>query len=107
MSVRKYFLGDFYPLVSYSLDDDVWAAWQFDRPDLGEGMVLALRRPTSPFAAMIPRLQHLDPDAEYDVRDADTSHTQRFVGRVLCESGLQIEIRDQPGSRLLVYKRIH
>jgi alpha-galactosidase len=105
-SVRKYFQGDFYPLLSFSLADDVWAAWQFDRPDLGEGMALALRRPASPFAVMIPKLQRLDPDAHYDVRDADTGNTQRVSGQDLCNSGLRIEINDQPGSRLLVYKRL-
>jgi len=36
-ATRLYFYGDFYPLLSYSLADDVWCAWQWDRPDLGGG----------------------------------------------------------------------
>ena len=31
--------GDCYPLTSYSLEDSVWMAWQFNRPELGRGMV--------------------------------------------------------------------
>ena len=42
--VAGYFYGDYYPLTSYSLDNSVWMAWQFDRPDLGEGMVQVFRR---------------------------------------------------------------
>ena len=35
------YLGDFYPLTSYSTAKDTWMAWQFDCPDTGEGMVQA------------------------------------------------------------------
>jgi len=59
--MRKYFYGDFYPLLSFSLAADAWAVWQYDRPDLGEGMVVAFRRFASPFAACRLTLQGLDP----------------------------------------------
>jgi alpha-galactosidase len=104
--VRRYFLGDFYPLLSFSLADDVWAAWQFDRPDLSEGMVLALRRSASPFTAMIPRLHGLDPQAEYELRDLDSGQVRRLTGQTLCDCGVEIEIGQAPGSRLLVYRRV-
>lgn len=45
--VAKYYYGDYYPLTPYSLDDDVWMAWQFNRPDLDEGMIQAFRRKKS------------------------------------------------------------
>ena len=64
LAMRKYFYGDFYPLLSYSLAEDAWAAWQYDRPDLGEGMVVAFRRSASPFAACRLSLQGLDPEAK-------------------------------------------
>ncbi|HOZ47557.1 MAG TPA: alpha-galactosidase [Candidatus Hydrogenedentes bacterium] len=104
-AVRAYFLGDFYPLLSFSLADDAWSAWQFDRPDLGEGIVLALRRPESPFSAMTPKLEGLDPDASYEIRNADTEGVQHLTGRELASAGLRIEIADQPGSKLLFYKK--
>ena len=46
---RAYCYGDFYPLLSYSLSDDHWAAWQYDRPDLAAGVAVFLRRQNSPF----------------------------------------------------------
>ena len=42
--VADCFLGDYYPLTPYSLGEDCWIAWQFDRPEQGEGMIQAFRR---------------------------------------------------------------
>jgi len=104
-ALSKYFYGDFYPLVSFSLSDDVWAAWQFDRPDLGEGMVLALRRPRSPFARMEAPLRGLDPEASYRVTSMDDSSVVELTGAQLQTHGLPIEIRHKPGSALFIYRR--
>lgn len=104
--VQPFFLGDFHPLVSYSLADDAWAAWQFDRPDLGSGMVLAFRRQASPFAALTARLRSLDPEARYEVTDRDDGSVQTTSGRGLMEKGIEIRIAGQPGSRLLLYRRV-
>jgi len=49
LALRKIFYGDFYPLLAWSQSADAWAAWQYDRPDLGEGLVVAFRRAESPF----------------------------------------------------------
>ena len=38
------YFGDFYPLTEYSTTKDSWMAWQFDRPETGEGFVQAFRR---------------------------------------------------------------
>jgi alpha-galactosidase len=104
--VQPFFLGDFYPLVSYSLADDAWAAWQFDRPDLGSGMILAFRRQASPFAAMTARLRSLDPDARYEMTDRDDGSVRNTSGRGLMEKGIEIRIDVQPGSRMLIYRRV-
>ncbi|MBM3290424.1 MAG: alpha-galactosidase, partial [Candidatus Hydrogenedentes bacterium] len=104
-SARKFFLGDFYPLLSYSLANDGWAAWQYDRPDLGEGMVLALRRPASPFSVMTPVLHELDPGATYELRDADTGKVDVRTGKELMEKGLELTVDTQPGSKLIFYKK--
>ncbi|MCE5322693.1 alpha-galactosidase [bacterium] len=103
--VRKYFYGDFYPLLSYSLADDIWAAWQYDRPDLGEGMVLAMRRPKSPFTSMIAPLHGLDADAIYELHPADGTGTIQAKGSELAQDGLTIEISEKPGSALYIYRK--
>ena len=43
--MQPYYFGDYYPLTPWSLDNGAWLAWQYDRPDLNSGVVLAFRRP--------------------------------------------------------------
>ncbi len=105
-AVRPYFQGDFYPLLSYSLAADAWAAWQCDRPDLGEGCVVALRRPESPFRTMTPALHALEPEATYELRDADSGDRWSVSGKELTETGLTLEIAEPRGSRLIIYRRV-
>ena len=67
----RYYLGDYYPLTSYSLEHDVWLAWQFDCPEQGEGVVQAFRRDQSSYEAARFRLRGLNPDARYTVTNLD------------------------------------
>ncbi len=73
--VRPYFYGDFYPLVSFSLSDDAWSAWQWDRPESKDGLVIVLRRPNSPFPIIELGLRHLDPKAAYEVEIRNRERT--------------------------------
>ncbi len=104
--VADYFYGDYYPLTRYSLDNDAWIAWQFDRADLGEGMIQAFRRPESDFEAARFRLRGLDPQAQYTVTDLDVGQPQPISGRELTEKGLPVSILDRPGSVLVVYRKV-
>jgi len=98
--------GDFYPLLTFSLATDVWAAWQFDRPDLGEGMVMAFRRHESPFSLWEAKLQGLDPESDYDLLSWDDQSTWRMTGKQLLEEGFVVIIVDKPGSALFTYQRV-
>lgn len=104
--IRPYFYGDFYPLVSFSLADDAWAAWQFDRPDLGEGTVVTLRRPKSPFSRLEAALRGLAPDATYEIYFHERNLREKRSGRDLLEGGIVVDIEQAPGSELVTYKRI-
>ncbi len=110
-AVAKYYYGDYYPLTPYSLNDDVWLAWQFHRPDLGEGMVQAFRRKQSVYESARFHLRGLDPDGCYTVRDMDTPGSNEATGRELMEGGVVIRIPDRPGAVMITYKnqidRIH
>jgi alpha-galactosidase len=106
LAVRKYFYGDFYPLLSFSLAADAWAAWQYDRPDLGEGMVMAFRRHESPFPRWEAKLQALDPEANYDLCSWDDRSTRRVSGKQLMTKGFDVTIGEKPGSALFTYQRV-
>jgi len=104
-SVADYYLGDYYPLTPYSTANDVWIAWQFNRPDLGEGMVQAFRRRESSYEAARLRLRGLEPDAVYAVRDLDLRRGRTYTGKELMDVGLRVEIPKQPGAVILVYRK--
>jgi alpha-galactosidase len=97
-------LGDFYPLTAYSLDNRNWMAWQFNRPETGEGVVQAFRRAESPFESATFKLSGLQPEKEYLLTDFNTSATTVSRGKDLMEKGLPVEIQDKPGSGLLIYR---
>jgi alpha-galactosidase len=105
LAMRKYFSGDYYSLVSYSLDQDSWAAWQYDLSEQGQGMVVAFRRRESPFPRMEARLRGLDPALTYRVTSRDTEHAFTASGRALMTKGFAIEIDQKPGSALFEYSK--
>jgi alpha-galactosidase len=98
--------GDYYPLTPYSLTDDVWMAWQFDRPDTGQGLVEAFRRGKCIQSTATFRLNGLNSAADYEVRNFDIQASMIISGRKLIESGLTVKIEDQPGAAIITYKRI-
>ncbi len=106
LAVRKFFSGDFYPLLSFSLAADAWAAWQYDRPDLGEGMVVAFRRHESPFPVWEAKLQALAPEAVYELCSWDDHSRRRLAGGALMTAGFSVTVGDRPGSALFTYKRV-
>ena len=104
-SSSPYYAGDYYPLTPYSLDGAVWMAWQFDRPDLGEGMVQAFRRAQSPYESARFRLRGLDPEARYVVTRLDAPGETEATGRELREGGLPVSLQEPPGAAIVIYKR--
>jgi alpha-galactosidase len=104
--VAPYFMGDYYPLTSYSQQNDVWIGWQFDRPDLGEGMVQVFRRDESIYESARLPLRGLDHGATYTVSDLDSQSSERLSGRELMEKGLRVNIADRPGAAVITYRKL-
>ncbi len=98
------YFGDYYPLTPYSLANDAWMAWQFDRPDLGEGVVQAFRRADSAYRSAELRLRGLDPEAAYSVTDLDGPGAVNVSGRELMEKGLLVEMPARPAAAVIRYK---
>ncbi|MFH0761053.1 MAG: alpha-galactosidase [Bacteroidota bacterium] len=104
--VVDYMLGDYYPLTPYSLQNDQWIAWQFDRPAQGEGMIQAFRRDSCKEEAMAFRLCNLDPGADYEITNLDTGVVEKISGKELMDKGLKVEITGKPAAALITYKEI-
>ncbi len=104
--VQRCYLGDYWPLTPYSKAANVWAAWQFDLPEAGEGVVQAFRRKTCPDSSITLRLRGLDPAARYTVTNLDDpGAAQEFTGKQLTDEGLLVVIRDPPGAALISYRQ--
>jgi alpha-galactosidase len=117
---RPYYYGDYYPLLPCSFNSDCtadasnersaafeWAAWQFNRPEQGDGMVQAFRRDQSGESTKDLRLRGLDPTATYEVSDLDTGAATTISAGDLMQRGVLIEIPAQPGAAILFYKKVH
>ncbi|MBN1345069.1 MAG: alpha-galactosidase [Phycisphaerae bacterium] len=105
-ATAKYYYGDFYPLMPWTRDKDVWMAWQFNAPESGEGMVQVFRRSDSAYEAARFRLHGLEPEATYVVGNVDTPDaTREMGGKELMEKGVRVDIGDRPGVAVLRYRR--
>ncbi len=100
-----YFLGDFYPLLSCSTSAEDWTVYQMHRDDLNEGLIMAFRRPESPFLSGSFKLNGLNPKAVYILEDADTGTTWECDAKSLTSEGLQIGIETPRGCRLIFYRK--
>jgi alpha-galactosidase len=117
--VRPYYYGDYYPLLPCSSNTDCttgesnerssafeWAAWQFNRPDQGDGMVQAFRRERSDDQMKDLRLRGLDAAATYEVTDLDAGVPSTISGMDLMQKGLHIKVAAEPGAAIILYKKV-
>ena len=116
--VRAFYYGDYYPLLPCSSNADCttgsslehsaafeWAAWQFNRPEQGDGMIQAFRQNENNVPAKDVRLRGLDPTAMYEFTDLDGGVPSTVSGADLMQRGLHVEIAGKPGAAIIVYKK--
>lgn len=105
--VMPYYYGDFYPLTKGGREKDDWIAWQFDRPEQGDGVVQVFRRSESIYEAARLRLRGLDPMSTYRITRHDRQAQMECSGRELVESGLQAVLDQRPAAAVFRYQRVH
>ena len=105
LDFRKFYYGDFYPLSEYSQVPTAWVVYQLDRSDLGAGLIVALRRPGSPYETARFSLRGLEPNASYEVTNLDSKERTVSSGGELGKEGLSIHLATRPDSSLFLYRR--
>ena len=105
-SIADYYFGDFYPLTTYNSTSSALMAWQFDRPDLGRGMVQVFRRAESPYDAAQLHLRGLEPEAHYQVNDMDAPRSTDMTGQQLMQEGLSVSLNDRPRAKIIAYRKV-
>ena len=103
-TVANYY-GDFWALTPYSLENNVWIAWQFDCPEEGHGVVQAFRRAECIYESARLRLRGLDPNAVYVLTNLDVAGTTEMTGRELIDKGLLVVISEKSAAAIITYKR--
>jgi len=104
--MSAFYYGDYAPLTPYSQADDAWIAWQFHRPDKGDGVVQVFRRPASRESSITLKLRWLDAQAHYAVSTIEHQRIGVFSGRTLMQEGLLVELPNHPQAEVLQYRRL-
>lgn len=103
-SVRPYFYEDYWPLTGYGdmTGDDIWLAYQLNRPSDSTGWIVAFRRENCPDKFRPVSLKDLDPDAVYVLENQDDWTRAEVPGRVLMDA-YNLAIENPRGSLLIKY----
>ena len=104
---RKYFFGNFYPLVESGVDAGGWCILQYHRPLDKDGMLVAFRREQAEASQCRCWLQEIDPAARYHLDfyyDYILAKTETVSGADLQD--LLVNIPEKPGSLIIEYKEI-
>lgn len=104
--VADYFYGDYFPLTPYSKATDVWIAWEFVRPEQGDGMIQAFRREMSTSRDVRLVLHGLKPDAHYEFTELDTAKTVSATGKELMTDGLHLAAAAPRTALIVTFKEM-
>ncbi|MGV8139666.1 MAG: glycoside hydrolase family 36 protein [Mangrovibacterium sp.] len=105
--LRPYYYGDYYPLSETKnlLHNDVWLAYQLNRPDKGDGIIIAFRRKDSSDESIQVKLLGLNNKINYELSDEDSNAKVTKTGEELLK-GLTLTLKEKPGSLLIWYKKL-
>jgi len=104
--LRPYYYGDYYPLtrVENVLKDNVWLAYQLNRPEKGDGIIMAFRRENCNEEFQEIKFRGLDPSANYMLFFEGSDSQIIATGSELMK-GFQLKITEKKGSLLISYKK--
>jgi alpha-galactosidase len=105
--LRPYYYGDYYPLTSTvnMTQDNVWLAYELNRPDKGDGVIIAFRRQDCPDESITVKLCGLEASANYELVDEDSGKKMVKKGEEI-RNGFKLVITDKPGSLLIWYRKL-
>ena len=96
--------GDYYPLTPFHRDPAEWVVWQFDRPELGCGLIQGIRLPESPQETATIHPQGIFSDSVYVLDNPETGETRELAGADLIHDGLTFTLPKRSGA-IWFYRR--
>jgi alpha-galactosidase len=103
--LRHLLVGAYYPLTEYSRDGKHWMVLQFHRPDLDEGLVLAVPPLQCPQRSIRVKLHGLEPAAEYEVHFEVSDRHGKSSGAELMRQTV-VAVPPGDGGERVVYRRV-
>jgi len=105
--LRPYYYGDYYPLTetAHLLKDSVWLAYQLNRPDQGDGIIMAFRRKNCNEESLTVKLRGVDTKESYVLIDEDTHIKITKTGEELIK-GFTLTLNEKHESLLIWYKKV-
>ncbi len=103
-NLRPYFYGDYYPLTESrnNTRDNVWLAYQLNRVQQKDGIILAFRRADSARESIQTKLQGLELNTTYELFYEDYGLRILKTGKELME-GISLTITQKSASLLISY----
>ena len=106
-NLRPYFYGDYYPLTESrnNTRDNVWLAYQLNRPQQKDGIIIAFRRGDCKNESIHTKLSGLVETTTYELFYEDYGVKVSKTGRELME-GFDMTIPSKPASLMIRYHAI-
>ena len=105
--IRPYYYEDYYPLtgIEDTTLDNIWLAYQLNRPSDNSGVIVAFRRKASESNNITVKLSGINPDKKYELTDLDKNESVIIDGHKLANEF--VLTLDKPNQSLLIkYKCI-
>ena len=90
--------GDYYPLTPFSRSGERWVVWQFDRPELGDGLIQGIRHRACAEERITVYPKALQADANYILENPETGETREMRGSALLNDGFTVELPKRSGA---------
>ena len=106
-NLRPYFYGDYYPLTESrnNTGDNVWLAYQMNRPHQNDGIIIAFRRGGSSIESIPAKLSGVEANATYELFFEDYGLRITKTGREMMD-GIELTIPMKPASLLVRYHKL-
>jgi alpha-galactosidase len=106
-SLRPFYYGDYYPLTGTEniTQDNIWLAYQLNRPSNGDGIIIAFRRKDCSEESVTVKLNGVNTNDKYMLFNEDTQVNETLSGKDL-KKGYTLKSVDKPGSLLIRYKKV-
>lgn len=104
--IRPYYYEDYYPLtgIEDTTLDNIWLAYQLNRPSDDSGVIVAFRRKASKKNNITVKLSAIKPEKKYEVTDLDKKESVIVNGSEL--AARFVLTLDKPNQSLLIKYRV-